>query len=69
MALRNAMREALAEYDIEMHVPPPRWCTDNAAMIAGAADHLARQRQGRGHHPEDRILNAIGLGGSIDDFS
>ncbi|MGC6416102.1 MAG: tRNA (adenosine(37)-N6)-threonylcarbamoyltransferase complex transferase subunit TsaD [Bradymonadia bacterium] len=59
-ALRNAMREALAEYDIEMHVPPPRWCTDNAAMIAGAADHLARQRQGRGHHPEDRILNAIG---------
>lgn len=59
-ALRQAMSSALSEYDIDMHAPPPRWCTDNAAMIAGAANHDAERRTGEGHHADDRRLNAIG---------
>jgi N6-L-threonylcarbamoyladenine synthase len=44
---------------VKVHAPPPRWCTDNAAMIAGAADREAERRRGQGHDPHDRRLNAI----------
>lgn len=57
--LRDRMRAALAEIGAALHVPRPRWCTDNAAMIAGAAYALAEPREGRGHAPADRRLNAV----------
>ena len=34
--LRHAMARAAAEDGFELHIPPPRLCTDNAAMIAAA---------------------------------
>jgi len=39
--LRETMAAALAAEGVTLHVPPPRYCTDNAAMIAGAADFAA----------------------------
>ena len=57
-ALRETLAAALEEDALHLHVPPRRWCTDNAAMIAGAAFADARDR--RRHAPEDRRLNAIG---------
>ncbi len=57
-ALRARMR-AVLEPGVKVHVPPPRWCTDNAAMIAGAADAEAERRLGAGHDPHDRRLNAV----------
>ena len=58
--LRAQMAAALEEEGIALHVPPPRWCTDNAAMIGAAADLEASRRAGRGHDPEDRRVNAVG---------
>jgi N6-L-threonylcarbamoyladenine synthase len=57
-ALRETLATALGEDGVHLHVPPRRWCTDNAAMIAGAAFNDGRDR--RGHSPADRRLNAIG---------
>lgn len=60
--LRERAAEALAAEGIALHVPRPRWCTDNAAMIAGAAYAAARRRveaHGPGHLPADRRLNAV----------
>ena len=34
--LKEAMQEACAEAGLRLTVPPPRLCTDNAAMIACA---------------------------------
>jgi len=59
-ALRSTLGDALSEYDIKLHVPRPRWCTDNAAMIAGFAGSEATERLGTGHAQSDRRLNAIG---------
>ena len=59
-ALREAMGDALAEDGIALHVPRPKWCTDNAAMIAGSAGAEALRRSGQGHAPTDRRMNAIG---------
>jgi N6-L-threonylcarbamoyladenine synthase len=56
-ALRQRLREVLDP--VRLHVPPPRWCTDNAAMIAGAGDAEAERRRGQGHDPADRRLNAV----------
>jgi N6-L-threonylcarbamoyladenine synthase len=44
--LRSALAAAAAEDGIRLHVPPPRLCTDNAAMIsmAGAARLAAGER-------------------------
>jgi N6-L-threonylcarbamoyladenine synthase len=41
--LRAALAAAAAEDGFALHIPPPRYCTDNAAMIAAAgAQMLAR---------------------------
>ena len=36
--LRAALAAAAGEHGIHVHIPPPRFCTDNAAMIAAAGD-------------------------------
>jgi len=38
--LRAAAEELCAGLGVELHVPPPELCTDNAAMIAAAARHV-----------------------------
>ncbi len=40
--LREKMKERAAAAGIECFFPPPRFCTDNAAMIAGLGFHLLR---------------------------
>jgi N6-L-threonylcarbamoyladenine synthase len=40
--LRKRMTEEAAKRGVECFFPPPRYCTDNAAMIAGLAWHLLR---------------------------
>ncbi len=57
--LRDKMREALESDGVQLHVPRPRWCTDNAAMIAGSAGVEAGLRIGTGHTQEDRRMNAV----------
>ncbi len=39
VAANGPLREALARLGIELDIPPRELCTDNAAMIAGAARH------------------------------
>lgn len=41
--LRSLALERASEYGIELFVPPPRWCTDNGAMIALAGFHSFRR--------------------------
>ena len=40
VAANGTLRSRLAALDAAMHVPPPRLCTDNAAMIASAARYV-----------------------------
>ncbi len=56
-ALRESMREALRAEGCRLYLPPPRWCTDNAAMIAGVASLYAQEGQ---HQPADRRLKSRG---------
>jgi N6-L-threonylcarbamoyladenine synthase len=37
VAANSELREAVAGLGVPVWVPPPELCTDNAAMIAGAA--------------------------------
>jgi N6-L-threonylcarbamoyladenine synthase len=49
--LRAAVTERAGEYeDVEVFLPPPRLCTDNAAMIAvaGTQAFLRGDREGPG---------------------
>lgn len=60
--LRERARAALGERGITVHVPRPKWCTDNAAMIGGAAYALAAARRDEGtldHQPADRRITAV----------
>ncbi len=38
--LRAALAAAAAEDGFALHIPPPKYCTDNAAMIAAAGTQL-----------------------------
>jgi tRNA N6-adenosine threonylcarbamoyltransferase len=40
VAANRLLRARVAELGVEVHVPPPELCTDNAAMIASAARFL-----------------------------
>ncbi len=40
VAANRALRERLAALGVELDVPPPELCTDNAAMIASAARYV-----------------------------
>ncbi len=35
MALREALRKEIESFGVALRVPPPKYCSDNAAMIAG----------------------------------
>ena len=41
VAANGPLRERLAGLGAETAIPPPELCTDNAAMIAAAARHVA----------------------------
>ncbi len=47
-ALREALAAAAQEAGIELRVPPPRYCTDNAAMIACAGYYAWREGRADG---------------------
>ena len=42
MAANGELRRRLSDLDADVHVPPRALCTDNAAMITGAALHGPR---------------------------
>lgn len=43
VSANRGLREALARLALPVFLPPPAYCTDNAAMSAGLADLLPRQ--------------------------
>ena len=68
LSTRETMKAALTEHNILMHVPRPRWCTDNAAMIGGVASAMAGELDAFHHRTEDRRLDVIASGDSIGEF-
>jgi tRNA N6-adenosine threonylcarbamoyltransferase len=43
VAANGPLRARLSQLDVELDVPPPALCTDNAAMIASAARYVPAQ--------------------------
>jgi len=43
--LRKRLEEETARLGLELYMPPMKYCTDNAAMVAGLAWHYARAGQ------------------------
>ena len=42
VSANRGLRASLPSLGLPVHVPPPDYCTDNAAMIGGLADVLLR---------------------------
>jgi N6-L-threonylcarbamoyladenine synthase len=45
--LRKRLEDELSPMGITLHVPPMKWCTDNAAMIGVVASKMYWQHQGK----------------------
>ena len=45
VSANRGLREALKSFDLPVHFPPLRYCTDNAAMSAGLAHVFYRENQ------------------------
>jgi N6-L-threonylcarbamoyladenine synthase len=45
VSANRGLRAALTKFPVPVHLPPLRYCTDNAAMIAGLADVYYRERR------------------------
>ncbi|EKD27387.1 MAG: hypothetical protein ACD_79C00739G0026 [uncultured bacterium] len=43
--LKKEMLEAVKEFNIKAHIPPIKYCTDNATMVAGLAYHKIEQAE------------------------
>ena len=52
-ALQSTLAQWAQEHGVAAFIPPPKYCTDNAAMIAAAADH-----QGEAVRVDPRTLSA-----------
>ncbi len=46
--LRQVAAERGAKFGVETYFPPPKYCTDNAAMIAGLGHHLLAEGKASG---------------------
>ena len=62
MALADAFRRTGETHDIAAFVPERRFCTDNAAMIAAAADRRGDVDLPRSPHPHRRPESPVQLG-------
>lgn len=61
-ALRQALAERAAAKGVELVMPAPRYCTDNAAMVAGMAHYLLAHTT-LGSRLPLRVNPALSLGG------
>lgn len=57
--LREQLQTAVEALEGQVFIPPKKWCTDNAAMIAAAAYAQANLYVKRGAHADDDLLNAM----------
>lgn len=58
-ALRNHLRARFEQIGLSLFVARPRWCTDNAAMIAGAAFHNIKGQDKLEHFDHQKPLEPI----------
>ena len=65
--LREELKASVAKIEGNIFIPPKKWCTDNAAMIAAAAYKQAKIYIQRGAHADDDLLNAMSSW-AVNDF-